>query len=95
MTETEREQQLEYDKYGRLKYNPAYHPNQGKPWTTKENIYLCKYYKTENIRSKRGVRESNIKSLSLDMGRTINSIRSQLLYLRKSGLYEKYKHWGE
>ena len=88
MTETEKK--LEYDKYGRLKYNPAYHPNQGKPWTTKENIYLCKYY-----RSARGCKGSNIKSLSLDMGRTVNSIRSQLLFLRKAGLYDQYKNWDK
>lgn len=86
MTETEKN--LEYDKYGRLKYHPAYHPNQGKAWTTKENIYLCKYYES-NI----GRKGSNIKSLSLDMGRTVNSIRSQLLYLRKEGLYDIYKEW--
>ena len=92
---TETKENLKYNKYGRLKYHPAYHPNQGKAWTTKENIYLCKYYQCENVRSKNGVRVSNIKSLSLDMGRTENSIRSQLLYLRKAGLFEKYKNWDQ
>ena len=93
MTETEKK--LEYDRYGRLKYNPAYHINQGKPWTTKENIYLCKYYTCENVRSKKGVKVSNIKTLSLDMGRTEVSIKQQLRALRAAGLYDIYKHWGD
>ncbi|QHW35871.1 DNA-entry nuclease (plasmid) [Paenibacillus rhizovicinus] len=71
---------VRYDRYNRMLYHPDYHPNQGKPYTTKENAYLCKHY----IRGQ-------VKTLALDMGRTEHSIRQHVNELRRLGQFDHYK----
>lgn len=34
----------EFDRWGRMKYDPKIHVNQGKFWTTREIKYLIDYY---------------------------------------------------
>lgn len=65
-------------------YNPEVHPNHGKPWTTKELMYLCSMY------------DGTAKhDLSLALGRTHSSILTMADTLRRQGLFERYKKLGE
>lgn len=74
-------QPVKYDRWGRMKYHPDYHPNQGKDYTTQELSYICKHY----IRG-------NVKTLSFDVGRTEHSIRQRINMLRKNGEFNHYKN---
>lgn len=67
-----------YDRYGRMQYNPDYHPNQGSPWTTKDQQYLIDWY------AKLGPDQ-----VSLDLGRTIHTVMQRACKLRKQGLMRK------
>ena len=67
-----------YDRYGRMKYNPLYHPNNGKIYTTEEKEYLLKYY--ESI---------GPKEISLALGRTENSVTSKYISLKKKGYIQQ------
>lgn len=35
---------LEYDRYGRMKYNPFFHGNTGKPWNEEDINYLLQWH---------------------------------------------------
>ena len=74
-------QPVMYDRWGRMKYHPDYHPNQGKGYTTQELSYICEHY----VRG-------GIKTLSLDVGRTEHSIRQRVNMLRKEGQSDHYKN---
>lgn len=71
---------LEFDKGGRLKYNPGLHPNQGKQWSKDDLDYLINWY------SKIGIEE-----MSLGLGRSEGTIASKVNILRKRGLMVKEK----
>ncbi len=77
---------ITYDARGRLNYNPFFHPNMGKTWTESDMEYLCKYYEIDDM-----------KTLSLALGRTANSLVTKKLKLEQQGKYEYYKnlnkHW--
>lgn len=70
----------QYDRYGRLVYNPEFHPNHGKPYTQSDLEYLCKFW---------GVDEA--KSLAFALGRPEHSLASKVNSLRKSDQFEWYK----
>lgn len=75
------EQPLRYTNGGkRLAYHPDFHPNQGKPWTTRELAYLCYHYET-----------TRKMDLGMDMGRTQTAIMQKKLDLTKDGSYEELK----
>ncbi len=63
-----------YDRYGRMRYHPDFHPNQSKPWLIKDQGFLIDYYE------KLGPDE-----ISLVLGRTIHSIMMRACELRKKG----------
>lgn len=71
---------LEFDKCGRLKYNPGLHTNQFKPWDNEELEYLINWY------SKIGLEE-----MSLALGRSEGTIATKVNLLRKEGLMSKEK----
>lgn len=71
---------IEYDKRGRLKYHPDFHPNQGKEFSDEELAYLCKFYEVDSL-----------KSLSLALGRIEQTLTNKVVYLRKTGLFDYYK----
>jgi len=71
---------FEYDKSGRLKYNPALHPNHKKPYTISELEYICKYYEIDGR-----------KSVSSIVGRTESTIASLVHRLKKDGMFDYYK----
>lgn len=70
-----------YDRCGRLKYHPDYHPNHGKPFTTEELEYMCKYFETDGRRM-----------ISMALGRTEHTISTKVTSLKRSGLYDYYKN---
>ncbi|WP_052523802.1 hypothetical protein [Geobacillus kaustophilus] len=72
---------IEYDRWGRMKYHPEFHHNQGKPFTESDLEYLCKFYEIDGP-----------KSISLALGKTERTIRTKVDQLKKRGLYEYYKN---
>ena len=71
---------VEYDKYGRLKYHPDFHPNQGQPLNDEEKEYLCNFYGIDTV-----------KSLSLALGRLEGTIKYQYEQLKDNGQVDFYK----
>ncbi|AVP66345.1 DNA-entry nuclease [Clostridium botulinum] len=69
-----------YDSYGRLKYNPFYHPNQGKGWLLEDLIYICRFSNGRNA-----------AELALAVGRTQATTAFKLHRLKKNGQFEYYK----
>ena len=65
----------EYNKYGRLKYNPEFHANTGKPWTTEDLNYLIEFYDI-----------AGSKEMSFALERTEQSIRQKANTLRKENV---------
>jgi len=66
---------------GRMKYNPEYHPNTGRPWTEEDLEYLCKYYDVDDL-----------ETLAMALGRTSNSVEAKKYELERQGKYEYYKN---
>ncbi|MGF7046362.1 hypothetical protein J2T13_000838 [Paenibacillus sp. DS2015] len=72
---------ITYDKQGRMKYNPIFHTNHGKPLTLSEITYICKYYDIDGL-----------KTMSLAVGRTTKTVGSIVCKLKKSGEWDHYKN---
>lgn len=72
---------VQFDKHGRMKYHPEFHPNNGKPFTESDLEYLCKYWEYDHT-----------QSLAFALGRTEATVRTKVNYLKKIGLYEYYKN---
>ena len=84
LEQLEREEGLEYNSMGEMLYNPLYHAPKGKPWTTEDLVYLCKYHDIDGI-----------KKISLALDRTPRTCGSQIGNLRTSGMYQHYRNWEE
>jgi hypothetical protein len=84
MKKAEDEEDLEYSKHGDLLYNPIYHQPKGKPWTPEELRYLCQYHDKDSIHN-----------IALALERTTRTCKSQVVNLRKAGLYEYYRNRRE
>ena len=69
---------IEYDKYGRMSYNPLFHENNGKPWHMEDTKYLIDWY---NI--------IGPEEISFALDRTIKSVMHQVTLLRKDGTMKK------
>lgn len=69
---------VEYDRYGRMKYNPELHENQGKPWSKEDLEYLIAWYEIIGA-----------EEMSLALGRPEAVIANKVSKLRKSGLMKK------
>lgn len=69
---------IEYDKYGRMKYNPEFHPNAGNPWSSKDLEYLIEWF------DKIGAEE-----MSLALGRPMTTVSNKVSILRKKGVMKK------
>lgn len=77
---------VQYDTFGRMKYNPEYHDNHGKRWSKEDLIYLC---------SMHGAMKR--KDLSLALGRTETTVAMKLYTLtnKKKDLYNYYRKLGK
>lgn len=69
-----------YDSAKRLKYNPFYHPNQGKEWSLEDLMYICRFTNGRNS-----------AELALAIGRTQATTAFKIYRLKKNGQFEYYK----
>ncbi len=65
---------VEYDDFGRMKYNPEYHFNQGTSWSTEDKEYLIEW-----------LDKIGLEEMSLALGRTEATISEKARVLRKQG----------
>jgi hypothetical protein len=72
---------IKFDKLGRMKYNPDFHPNHGKPFTLDDLIYMCKFYEIDGPRK-----------IAFALGKTEHTVMSKRSDLRKAGTFEQYKN---
>ena len=72
--------EVEYDKQGRLKYNPLFHPNHKGKWNMEDLSYVCRFYDYDEI-----------SSISLGVGRTPQTIANTVSEMKKDGLFTHYK----
>lgn len=65
---------IEYDRYGRMKYNPLFHTNTNKPWAYNDLDYLVKWYDIIGP-----------EEMSYALSRTIKSVSQMVNNKRKDG----------
>jgi hypothetical protein len=65
-------QEIKYDSYGRMMYNPEFHANDGKKWTKEDVNYLIDWYEIIGP-----------EELSFALERTIKSVQQKVSELRK------------
>jgi transposase len=65
---------VEYDAFGRMKYNPDYHFNQGTSWSAEDKKYLIEW-----------LDKIGLEEMSLALGRTETTISEMARKLRKKG----------
>ena len=66
---------MEYDKYGRMLYDPKIHFNQCKSWSEEDLNYLVEW-----------LDKIGIEEMSFALGRTENTIMNKACQLRKKGI---------
>jgi hypothetical protein len=66
---------IQYDSHGRMKYDPEFHTNHKKPWTTHDQKYLIEFYNG-----------ANSNDISMALGRTVGTILDKVCTLRKQKL---------
>jgi hypothetical protein len=66
---------VEYDQYGRMKFNPIFHYNNGTLWNEEDLEYLIKWF------DKIGPDE-----MSFALGRTMGTIQQKVTILRRRGI---------
>lgn len=84
MTTTFTENGLEYTSSNkRMRYDPEFHENHGKLFTTDDLIYMCSMW-------------SSMKKVDIAMalGRTHSTVLTKAHTLRKSGQFEHFKQLG-
>jgi len=72
---------VEYDKHGRMKYNPYYHSEHGHKMTEEELEYLCRYWDIDGV-----------KTMAMALGKTEKTLQSKVNLLKKNGKFEYYKN---
>ena len=70
----------EYDKHGRMKYNPECHPNHLDAWKHKDEQYLIDNYVIDGP-----------EAVAAALGRTIGVVMTRAYVLRKEGKMPKRK----
>lgn len=71
---------IEYDRYGRMKYNPEFHKRSGQIWSKSDLNYLINWY------DKIGAEE-----MSFALERPISAISEKVAVLRRRGTMKKPK----
>lgn len=72
------EEKVEYDKSGRMKYNPLYHAKHGMPWSFEDLQYLINWYDLIGP-----------EEMSFALERTISTINQKVVELRREGVMIK------
>ena len=67
----------------RMSYDPEYHENRGKPFTTCDLAYMCSMW--ESMKK---------QDIALALGRTHGAVLSMADRLRKSSQFDQYKKRG-
>lgn len=68
----------------RMRYNPEFHENHGKPFTKDDYIYMCSMWDS--------MKKADI---AMALGKTVGTVLSKKYYLKKVGLFEYYKKLGK
>lgn len=76
----EKDEELEYDQFNRIKYNPEFHENHRKPFEEEDFIYMCQNYGSKSCRD-----------IAFALGRTEATIYRLVSVLRKNGKFDYYK----
>lgn len=85
MTETYVKDGIEYTVSNhRIRYNPEFHNNHYKAWTTNDIIYLCGMW-----------RDSSMRDISLALGRTEGTCSAMIYRLKKRGEFDRYRKMFE
>lgn len=85
MTAIEVKDGLEYTASNhRLRYNPEFHENQGKPFTKDDLVYMCSMWDS--------MKKADI---AMALGKTHGAVLSKAYSLRKNGLFNYYKKLGK
>ncbi|WP_315117923.1 hypothetical protein [uncultured Clostridium sp.] len=66
--------EIQYDKAGRMLYNPEFHPNKGKAWSMEDLQYLKDWYQ-----------RIGPEEMSFALGRPMGSIMQKASLLKKRG----------
>lgn len=69
---------IEYDKYGRMNYNPMFHANMNTPWARIDEQYLIAWYDIIGP-----------EEMSFALDRTIRSVMQRVVTLRETGVMKK------
>lgn len=69
---------IEYDKCGRMKYNPDLHQNNGKPWSKEDLDYLINWYEIIGL-----------EEISMALERSEVTVAAKVAYLRRKGKMNK------
>lgn len=72
---TDRSIPITYDRWGRMRYHPAFHARHGKPWTTSEQKFLIDHYVADGP-----------ELVSFALERTIHTIMTRVYELRCRGV---------
>lgn len=69
---------IEYDRFGRMEYNPLFHSNNRKPWLKEDTQYLIDWYEIIGP-----------EEIGFALDRTIKSVMHQVTVFRKNGKMKK------
>ena len=69
---------IEYDRFGRMMYNPEFHSKNGTPWSKEDIEYLIKYYDI-----------AGPEEMSFALDRTSKTVMEKVFQLRKKDLMTK------
>lgn len=73
--------EVEYDRWGRMKYNPVFHENNGKTWTQEDLQYLIDWFDIIGV-----------EEMSFALSRTMGTIQNKVAELRKSNRMRKIEN---
>lgn len=68
----------------RMRYNPEFHENHGKPFSKDDLIYLCSMWGSMQI-----------ADIALALGKTHSTVATKAYKLKKIGLFNYYKKLGK
>ncbi|PRR70883.1 hypothetical protein [Clostridium thermopalmarium] len=74
---------VEYDRFGRIKYNPAFHTKHKTPWSMEDLQYLVNWYDIIGP-----------EEMSFALERPVTAIQQKVTVLRRQGYMKKPDKFG-
>jgi hypothetical protein len=68
----------------RMRYNPEFHENHGKPYTKDDFTYMCSMHGSMKL-----------ADIAMALGKTHSSVAAKFYYLKKIGLFDHYRKLGK